>query len=297
MSSSCLLAFRRSFNGDYMMTKKITERYLRNPLNTLMPNYAVYVFSAVENVVVRLVSFTLGGIVSQIFYGNLFKINGSATMATYVSNTILFVVAGLAAVKFLVPVYRQRCIDKQRIRLQKQFLALLDSLSASFASGSNVIKALENARDDLMIQYTEQDFIVREVQEILDGYAQNIGTELFLNDFGERSANDNIINFADVFKTCHHKGGDMQPIIICTSDAIREKITIQDEIDTKLTSNKMQLNVMSLMPIVLVGMLRLTNPMFAEAFTTFLGVVINTIAICIFIGGYACGQKIVAIKG
>ena len=54
---------------------------------------------------------------------------------------------------------------------------------------------------------------------------------------------------------------------------------------------------MSLMPIALVAMLRATNDSFAESFTSPAGVVVNTIAIGIFIGAYKYGLKIVNIKG
>ena len=89
----------------------------------------------------------------------------------------------------------------------------------------------------------------------------------------------------------------MQSAIYRTHSVITEKIAISDEIETKLTSNKMQHNVMSLMPIALVAMLRATNDSFAESFTSPAGVVVNTIAIGIFIGAYKYGLKIVNIKG
>ena len=280
------------------MAKTKIKGTTQNPLNTEMPNYMVYVFSGLERVAVWLIAFAIGGLVGQIFYSGLFKTSdGTDTLATHISNAVFFVIVGGIAARFLVPLYRQRCLSKQRVKLQKQFLSLLDSLSASFASGSNVSKSFENAHSDLKMQYTERDFIVREANEILDGVAQNVSIELILEDFGKRSGNENIISFAEVFATCYQRGGDMQSVIMRTNDSIREKIMIQDEIETKLTSNKMQLNVMSLMPIIVVGMLRMTNPSFAEAFATPMGVIVNTIAIGIFIGAYKYGQKVVAIKG
>jgi len=53
---------------------------------------------------------------------------------------------------------------------------------------------------------------------------------------------------------------------------------------------------MSIMPIAVVMLLRLTNESFAENFATPVGVIVNTIAIGVFIGSYKYGQKIVDIK-
>jgi tight adherence protein B len=237
-------------------------------------------------------------LVGQVFYGGLFKDQyGEATTFTTISNLVFFALAGLVAMKFLVGIYRDNRFEKQQNKLKQQFLSLLDSLATSLASGSNVQKSFENAYADLQMQYAENDFIVRETRQILDGLVQNVGIDVMLNDFAERSGNENIVNFAEVFSTCHSKGGNMQTVIIRTHAGIREKITIYDEIQTKLTSNKMQLNVMSLMPIAIVALLRVINPSFAEAFATPVGVVANTAAIAIFVGAYKFGAKVVSMKG
>jgi tight adherence protein B len=277
------------------MKKEKEIRELKNPLNKLMPNYGVYAMPAAEKALVSIVSFAIGGLVGQVFYGGLFKDGyGEATIATTISNTVFFVLAGLVSVKLLVRMYKKNRFEKQQDKLKRQFLALLDSLTTSLASGSNVQKSFESAYVDLQMQYSENDFIVRETKQILDGVAQNVGIDVMLQDFGERSGNENIINFAEVFNTCHSKGGNMQTVIIRTHDSIREKIAIYDEIQTKLTSNKMQLNIMSLMPIAIVALLRLTNPSFAEAFATGIGVIANTVAIAIFVGAYRFGAKVVS---
>ncbi|MDR2088618.1 MAG: hypothetical protein LBP73_04605 [Clostridiales Family XIII bacterium] len=278
------------------MKKEKGIRELKNPLNKPMPNYRVYVMSAAERTLVHIVSFAIGGLVGQVFYGGLFKDEyGEATFATTISNAVFFVLVGFVAMRFLVRMYKRNRLDKQHDKLKQQFIALLDSLATSLASGSNVQKSFENAHNDLRMQYSESDFIVCETKQVLDGIAQNIGIDLILKDFGERSGDENIVNFAEVFNTCHSKGGNMQTVIIRTHDSIREKIAIYDEIQTKLTSNKMQLNIMSLMPIGIVALLRMTNPSFAEAFATGIGVFVNTVAIAIFIGAYTFGTKVVSM--
>ena len=89
----------------------------------------------------------------------------------------------------------------------------------------------------------------------------------------------------------------MRSVIHRTHGVISEKMAVSDEIKTKLTSNKLQHNAMSLMPIAVVAMLKLTNQAFAENFATLTGVVVNTVAIGIFVGAYKYGQKIIDVKG
>ena len=277
--------------------KNIEMAYINSPLNNPMQNYRVYYMNKAEKVFVSLIAFIIGGIVGYIFYGDLFMIDGEATTTTYISNVIVFIIVGILATKFLIPIYIKSKLTKQQNKIKSQFCDMLDSLTSSISSGSNVVRAFESATNDMKMQYNEDDFIVREMNEIMNGISQNISVEVMLRNFGERSGNEDIISFADIFEICYRKGGDMQSVIYKTHSVITDKISISDEIETKLTSNKLQHNVMSLMPIAVVAMLRATNDSFAESFASPVGVIVNTIAIAVFIGAYRYGLKIVDIKG
>ncbi|MBQ9766446.1 MAG: type II secretion system F family protein [Lachnospiraceae bacterium] len=276
--------------------KVIIPEYINSPLNNPMPNYCVYKMKPAEKLLVGLIMFAVGGFVGLIFYSGLFKVDGEATTATYIANIVAFTLVGLIATKFFLPIYNQRCLKKKQARIKQQFRDMLESLTASFSSGSNVQNAFESAAADLSMQYNENEYIVLELNEIINGIKQNINVEVMLENFGIRSGNEDIVSFADVFSVCYRKGGDMNSVIHRTHSVISEKMAIADEIETKLTANKMQHNVMSIMPIVVVAMLKFTNDTFAKNFATVTGVLVNTVAIGIFIGAYVYGNKIVDIK-
>lgn len=88
----------------------------------------------------------------------------------------------------------------------------------------------------------------------------------------------------------------MQSVIQRTYQLVSEKTAVTDEIETKLTSNKMQHNAMSVMPIVVVAMLKFTNDTFAENFATPIGIIVNVVAMGIFIASYRYGLKICDVK-
>jgi tight adherence protein B len=123
-----------------------------------------------------------------------------------------------------------------------------------------------------------------------------VGIDVMLRDFGERSGTEDILSFADVFGLCFRKGGDINMIVRQTHAAMSEKMSIMEEIRTKLASNKMQHNIMSVMPVVIILMLRATNPAFAESFATPAGVLANMAGMAIFVASYFIGRKIVDIK-
>ncbi|MGM9603109.1 MAG: type II secretion system F family protein [Faecousia sp.] len=270
--------------------------YLNSPLNNPMLNYKTYVMGKAEKIVVTLFIFVIGGIVGLIFYGNLFMSDGHATTATHISNAVVFTIVGIFATKLVFPIYAKSRLEKRSSILKQQFRGMLEALSSSFSTGSNVQNAFASALEDMKLQYGEKDYIVVEMEEIINGTRQNIGIEVMLKDFAERSGNEDIMSFADVFEICYRKGGDINFAIQRTHSVISDKMAVADEIETKLTSNKMQHNVMSLMPIALVAMLRLTNESFATNFATPTGVLANTAAIVIFVCAYIYGNKIVEIK-
>lgn len=279
-----------------MKKKEQESQYVTSRLNNPVMNYHVYIPKRTEKTAVCSALFLAGGLTGLLFYGGLFLSDGQATIMTYVADVLAFVLMGSIAVKFLMPVYLNRCMEKRQRELNNQFKAMLSSLSASMSSGSNVQKAFEDALNDLLMQYNEKDYIVMEMREILSGAAQNINFEVMVRDFGNRSGNEDIVCFVDVFEVCYRKGGNLRSVIQKTYNAICEKLAVSDEIETKLTSNKMQHNMMSIMPVIVVAMLKFTNDTFAENFTTPIGVLVNTVAIGIFIASYRYGLKICDVK-
>jgi len=256
----------------------------------------VYVMNPMEKIIVSIALIIIGGLVGLVFYGGLFKSDGEATLATYISNLIFFMIVGLYARKMFLPIYKNSRLKKRQDKLRKQFRDMMESLSASLSSGSNVLNAFNSALIDLKMQYTESDYIIIELQEIIDCMGSNVNAEEAMHFFGERSGIEDIQTFADVFEICYRRGGDMKRIVRRTYDVISDKMAINDEIETKLTSNKMQHNAMSVMPIAVVALLRVTNASFAESFATVQGVLVNTVAIVIFVSAYKYGKKIIDIK-
>lgn len=271
-------------------------KYVPSVLNNPMLNYKVYYMSLGEKILYFLLTFGAGGAVGIVFYGGLFKVEGEATTATMISNIVVFCLVGLLAVKFFIPAIRASLKNKRDKTLRKQFMNLLECLSVALAAGNTLNDAFANAKSDMRSQYTEKDMIIQEITEINEGMENGHTLEEMMTAFGQRAENEDIENFANVISNCYRMGGNFKDVIKKTRDIISDKIAIEEEIETKLSSNKLQHNAMCLMPIALVAMLKLSSPSFAANLSSFLGVIITTIAIAIFVGSYFWGQKIIDIK-
>lgn len=278
---------------------KIQEpQYYTSKINTQVLNYNVYEMKVTEKLTYSIILLLVGGVVGLIYYGGLFKDDeGTNTFLTLISNIIVFVLVGLACVKMFLPSI-SNSLKKNRInKLKKQFVDFASSLTNSLASGMNMNDSLNAVYKDLQVQYSEDAYIVIEIEEIINGINNNIPVEIMLEDFGLRSGIDDITNFANVFATCYRTGGNIKSIVRRTTDIISEKVMISSEIETTITSNKMQMNVMNVLPIVILVMMRFLSAEFAESFGSIIGVIGLTISAALTIAAYKLGQKIMDIKG
>ena len=279
--------------------KKKNERepeMLHSATNQPIVNYKVYYLKSGEKVLSGLVAFVVGAAVAYLFYGGIGKdAYGESTTVTYVMNAIMMVVCGFVGVKIFLPIRQKQVLNKRLKTLHRQFIDLLDSLSASLAAGQNVPSAFMSAKTDLLVQYPENAFIVNEVNQIIDGFNNNIPIEEMLMNLGVRSGIKDISDFGKVFETAYRKGGSIKDIVRNTHEILSTKYQLEMEIQTKITSNKNEQNIMMVMPVVIVGMVKMMGGDFADNFTTPSGLLFTTIGIGLFILAYYIGQSILKI--
>jgi tight adherence protein B len=146
------------------------------------------------------------------------------------------------------------------------------------------------------LQYEDGAYIISELELLLSGMDNNIDIEDLLLDFGERSGNEDIESFAKVFQICYRKGGNIKDTVRSTYEILNDKMEIAEDIETVVTANKTEQNVMLIMPIGLIGMMKMMSPDFAENFVSPSGIMATTVAVIIFVAAYFIGRKVLEIK-
>ena len=186
-------------------------------------------------------------------------------------------------------------LDKSK-RLRTQFRDMLEAFNTSLGAGKNVVDSFHTVYGDLKVQYDEGTYILNELEVILSGMANNVDIEDLLEDFGKRSGIEDIVSFANVFRICYRKGGNIKDTIRSTHSILSDKMEITEDIETVVTANKTEQKIMIVMPIVLIGMIKMMSPDFASNFTTITGVISTTIAIVLFVVSYIIGKIVLDIK-
>lgn len=265
--------------------------------NKKMINYQVYEMSKNEKAIYFLIAFVIGAAVAYLFYGGIGKDEyGNPTVITYILDVVIMLVVGFLAGKFFLPIRRNQIIEARKKKLRKQFVDLLDSLATSISSGKNIPNAFIAAKEDLLVQYDADAFIVQEVDNIISGIKNNLDIGGMLLNFGERSGITDIRTFGRVFETAVSKGANMKEVIRNSHVIISNKCEIEAEIETKVASNKNEQNIMVIMPVILIAMIKFAGSDFASNFTTPTGILSTTIAIAMFVGAYMLGRKILKIE-
>jgi tight adherence protein B len=251
----------------------------------------------VEKILYFILAFIVGAAVGYLFYGGIGVDEfGEPTTLTWVLNITISSAVGIFAGVAFVPMRRDQVIENQKKKLNTQFRDFLEAFNTSLGAGKNVVDSFHSVYDDLKVQYDEGSAILKELEIILSGMANNVDIEVLLQDFGARSGIEDIESFANVFKICYRKGGNIKDTIRSTHAILSDKMEINEEIETVVTSNKTEQKIMIAMPIALIGMIKMMSPDFAANFVTFSGILSTTIAIVMFVAAYYIGKVILNIK-
>ena len=260
-------------------------------------NYNEYYMKKIEWLMYTIAFAAIGAVIGYIFYGGIgLDIHGEPTRITYIINLSVMSVFGIISFKILMPMRKNQLKTNRKKKIRKQFVDMLESLSVSIAAGQNVPSAMQTVKDDLLIQYTEKDYIVQEISVFLREMENGIPIEDLFSDFGKRTGIEDISNFGKVFEVAYRRGGNLKEIVKSCYDILSEKIEIEMEIQTKVASSANQMNIMILMPIFLIAMLKSSGEGFAENFTSASGIISTTVSIFVFIIAYFVGRKILDIK-
>lgn len=260
--------------------KKKKDVYV--PLRGIMGNavdYNVYSMNAAERLTAFLIGFAGGFAVIYVFF-----------------RVLMFsVVVGAAAGILFQKPYERHLIKKRKRTLLLQFKDMLEALSASYSAGLNTKMAFEDSCQDLMNIYGPKADIVKEIQTITTGLKNNLIIEELLFDFAKRSGLEDVESFASVFSVSNRQGANIRRVVAESRDMISSKIEIEMDIETMISGNKNQLNIMLVMPLVIMLSLSSMGTMSAVSNTP-VNIMTKIIVLIIIGAAYYMGRKIIDIK-
>ena len=188
-------------------------------------------------------------------------------------------------------------IKKRKTRLRLQFRDMLEALSVSMRAGNPPAKALQSTRDDLLLLYDENSDIIVETDIIIAMFNNAIPLSEAFHDFATRSGLEDIESFASIYATIEGRSSRADEIVRQTQTIISDKMEIEMEIETLMTAAKNEMNIMTIMPLVILLILgSVAKGLLDSIYTTTGGRIAATVGIMIFAFSVFLGRKISSVK-
>jgi tight adherence protein B len=239
-------------------------------------DYRKYPMGVKELVPLALIYIGVTAIVSSLFYGSLFP--------------VVLMLPGFIPVKRMAADYKA---DKRRRRLNLEFKEMLQSLAANMAVGYSLESAIVPVYQELNGIYQGESDIENETILVMKGLELSADVEELLEDFALRSGLDDVREFASMVSVAKSSGGNMIALMRKLAANIDSRMEVEDEIDTMITSKRLEHSIMSVMPFGIVLYLRVCNKGYMDAlYGNVVGIAVMTVCLILIILMTMWGKKI-----
>lgn len=193
---------------------------------------------------------------------------------------------------------QKKSLQKKRAReIKIQFLDGISMLSASLQAGYSVENAMREACKELKKVHQPDAILVKEFHHMVIQTGMSRNLEDLFWDFGKRSGIEDILSFAEVFRTAKRSGGDLISIIRNTEFCIRQKQETMQEIETCLSGKVMEQNIMSLIPLLILAYVKFTSPDFLDSmYGNLTGIVVMSICFILYVAAFFWGKRMIQIE-
>ena len=246
-----------------------------------IPDYTVSNSTIFDHIISFAGGFAAGFMVLFIFY----KIILLAILGSVIVGVVNIFVA------------QQKAMQKRVRNLRTQFFDLLEAMSVAMRAGNPVLKALESARDDLLLIHGEDSDIITELDIILSRFQNAVLLSVAFSDLAQRSGLEDIESFASIYATIEGKSSRADEIIRETQSVIADKMEIEMEIDTLMAAAKSEVNIMLFMPLVILLVIGYAGAGFMDAiYTEPIGRIVATGGLIVFIISFIMARKFSNVK-
>ena len=187
-------------------------------------------------------------------------------------------------------------VKKTKMILKDEFREMILSMASAIESGNSVEGALKSVEEEMKLLYGEESIIVREIHQVCKKIETNCPVEKTLEEMAVTMDLEEAIMFSETFKIGKRIGGDMNQIIMDTSEIISVQIETEKEIECHLTAKIFEFRIMCAMPFAIILYVRLSSPgYFRVLYHSLVGVLIMTFVLFFMLVAYKIGQKVIAI--
>lgn len=125
----------------------------------------------------------------------------------------------------------------------------------------------------------------------------NMTAEQALREFAVRTDLEEVRSFTAVFTLAKRNGGDSIAIIRNAVRQIGDKMDVEREIETILTAKKLEFKVMCIIPLAIIGYMRISFPEFMTVlYRNAAGAIFMSVCLFGYLAAVKLGQRIIAVE-
>lgn len=219
-------------------------------------------------------------LIAELFYGNI--------------------IVGIPFLLLLIPISRKAKKDKIKTEINeigRQFADALNSIAFAVEVGYSMENAVGEAAKEMEKMYGNESPITNHLIKIQNKIAVNISVEQAFLEFAQEVKNEDIKYFSHIFSLTKRSGGNLVSVLNNTARRINKKIEVKTEIETIISGKKMEQNIMSAIPFVIIAYLRFSAPEFiVPLYGNAFGIAIMTVCLGVCIGADMLANKILDIQ-
>lgn len=197
--------------------------------------------------------------------------------------------------------YMRDCIadlsEKKEREFLGQFKDSIQAVAAGLKAGYSVENAIRGAGHDIEPLYGPDKRIRREFSLMTRQLDMNMSTGAVLDEFAGRTGQEDVENFVNVFAAAKKSGGDSIAIIRNAVQLISDRIDTEKEIRTMIASQKLEFDIMCVVPFAIILYMKATFGEFLGAlYGNAAGVCVMTVCLLLYVAAYRTGRKIIRIE-
>jgi tight adherence protein B len=182
----------------------------------------------------------------------------------------LFYSSPVAALLFPVVGYvngkrrKEAEVKARTARFYEEYRELLSAVSAALENGLSVENGFREAEKTLEMLYGADAMLRADLHTLNHKVAVRVPVEQAFAEFAEAHPYEEVRDFAKIFGFGKRMGGNYLSNLRRSIAKMEESIEVRQEIATNLAEKRLELRVMSVMPLGILGYIRLSSPDFME---------------------------------
>ncbi|MGN0298171.1 MAG: type II secretion system F family protein [Lachnospiraceae bacterium] len=187
--------------------------------------------------------------------------------------------------------------EKRKRQLRVELRDALQILEGWIQAGSSIERAMIYTEKELRTLFREDCEIVEAFHMMNGGISINRSAEEVWCEFAQNSNLEEAEIFSHIFGLVRRRGGKLSEISTHVIHQITTSIATEEEIQTMIQGKKLEMRVMCVVPIfILLYMSLFGADMIQVMYTTWIGKIIMTICLCVYVSAWILGERMVNVK-